>query len=111
MGAAAPPHGDDGDASGAAGAAAPQGSQAWKAWQGTVFTNAKAGMGKVDAAKVKQVVYEMSKDSPHFRNEERKQARFEACCCAPHCTACPAQGPGCFQACCALAARCRLRRA
>jgi len=46
MGAAAPPLEVDGGASGAA--AAPQGSQAWKAWQGTVFTNAKAGMGKVD---------------------------------------------------------------
>jgi hypothetical protein len=91
MGAAAPPLEVDGGASGAAAApAAPQGSQAWKAWQGTVFTNAKAGMGKVDAAKVKQVVYEMSKDSPHFRNEERKQARCEACRCAPHRTACPA---------------------
>ena len=49
---------------------------AWQAWQGTVFTNAKAGMQSVDAAKVKQVVYEMSKDSAHFRNEERKQVRF-----------------------------------
>ena len=27
----------------------------WQAWQGTVFTNAKAGMQSVDAAKVKQV--------------------------------------------------------
>ena len=41
----------------------------------TVFTNAKAGMDKVDKERVKQVVYEMSKDSPHFMEERRKQAR------------------------------------
>ena len=32
-----------------------------EAWHGTVFTNAKAGMAGVDAEKVKQIVYQMSK--------------------------------------------------
>lgn len=36
----------------------------------TVFTNAKAGMAGVDKEHVKRVVYEMSKDSPHFKNEQ-----------------------------------------
>lgn len=71
MGGGAPPLCAD------AAAPAPKEEQgAWQAWQGTVFTNAKAGMQSVDAAKVKQVVYEMSKDSAHFRNEERKQVRL-----------------------------------
>ena len=72
----------------------------------TVFTNAKAGMGGVDKEHVKRIVYEMSKveirmhsnvdnfhgmwrlqplqltvlilqDSPHFKNEQRKQAQTE----------------------------------
>lgn len=38
----------------------------------TVFTNSKAGMDDVDKEYVKGVVYRMSKDSPHFRNEQRK---------------------------------------
>jgi hypothetical protein len=42
----------------------------------TVFTNAKAGMDGVDKEKVKQVVYEMSKDSPHFHEEQRKQVQL-----------------------------------
>lgn len=53
----------------------PQGADgpAWKDYQ-TVFTNAKAGMDGVDKARVQQVVWEMSKDSAHFKNEQRKQA-------------------------------------
>ena len=43
----------------------------------TVFTNAKAGMDNADLAKVKQVVYEMSKDSAHFQNEQRKMQQTE----------------------------------
>jgi DNA polymerase kappa len=39
----------------------------------TVFTNVKAGMQGVDRDKVKQIVYEMSKDSAHFHEEQRKQ--------------------------------------
>ncbi|KAG2446814.1 hypothetical protein HYH02_008374 [Chlamydomonas schloesseri] len=46
---------------------------AWKDYQ-TVFTNAKAGMDGVDKARVQQIVWEMSKDSAHFKNEQRKQA-------------------------------------
>ena len=38
----------------------------------TVFTNAKAGMDDVDKDYVKRVVYEMSKDSNFFKNEQRK---------------------------------------
>eukprot|EP00873_Tetraselmis_striata_P034403 jgi/Tetstr1/454667/TSEL_041557.t1 len=45
---------------------------AWASYE-TVFTNAKAGMDGVDRDKVKQVVYEMSKDSAYFQNEQRKQ--------------------------------------
>ena len=41
------------------------------------FTNAKAGMEGVDKAKVQRVVYEMSKDSPHFANESRKEEAVE----------------------------------
>ncbi|KAK3242023.1 hypothetical protein CYMTET_48263 [Cymbomonas tetramitiformis] len=41
----------------------------------TVFTNAKAGMDGVDKDKVKQIVYEMSKGSAHFANEQRKEAQ------------------------------------
>jgi hypothetical protein len=43
----------------------------------TVFTNAKAGMEGVDKERVKRLVYEMSKDSPHFLNEQRKMAATE----------------------------------
>jgi DNA polymerase kappa len=38
----------------------------------TVFTNAKAGMEDVDKTYVKNVVFEMSKDSNFFKNEQRK---------------------------------------
>ena len=43
----------------------------------TVYTNAKAGMEDVDQEKVKQVVYEMSKDSAYFENESRKNLATE----------------------------------
>ena len=50
----------------------------------TVFTNAKAGMQGVDKEKVKQVVYEMSKDSPHFKEEQRKQVQRSHCAGVKH---------------------------
>jgi nucleotidyltransferase/DNA polymerase involved in DNA repair len=43
-----------------------------------VFTNAKAGMQSVDAARVQQVVYDMSKDSAFFQNSLRQNDRVEA---------------------------------
>lgn len=43
-----------------------------------VFTNAKAGMQAVDATRVQQVVYEMSKDSAFFQNSLRQNERVEA---------------------------------
>ncbi|KAJ0078279.1 hypothetical protein Patl1_37409 [Pistacia atlantica] len=45
----------------------------WQSYQ-TVYTNAKAGMDGVDKEKVQRVVYEMSKGSKYFENEERKEA-------------------------------------
>jgi hypothetical protein len=45
--------------------------------QTAVFTNAKAGMEGVNVDNVKRVVYEMSKDSAHFKNEQRKQEQTE----------------------------------
>ncbi|XP_038684740.1 DNA polymerase kappa isoform X2 [Tripterygium wilfordii] len=47
-----------------------------KPWQSyhTVYTNAKAGMDGVDKEKVQRIVYEMSKGSKYFENEERKEA-------------------------------------
>ncbi|KAK1439970.1 hypothetical protein QVD17_05795 [Tagetes erecta] len=45
----------------------------WESYH-TVFTNAKAGMDGVDKEKVQRVVYEMSKGSKFFENEERKEA-------------------------------------
>ncbi|KAI5080501.1 hypothetical protein GOP47_0003684 [Adiantum capillus-veneris] len=39
----------------------------------TVFTNAKAGMDGVDKEKVQRVVYEMSKGSKYFENEQRRE--------------------------------------
>ncbi|XP_044481514.1 DNA polymerase kappa-like isoform X1 [Mangifera indica] len=47
-----------------------------KPWQSyhTVYTNAKAGMDGVDKEKVQRVVYEMSKGSKYYENEERKEA-------------------------------------
>jgi DNA polymerase kappa len=41
----------------------------------TVFTNAKAGMEGVDKAHVARVVYEMSKGSAHFAEQQRRDAQ------------------------------------
>ncbi|KAF5759118.1 putative DNA-directed DNA polymerase [Helianthus annuus] len=48
-------------------------SRPWESYH-TVYTNAKAGMDGVDKEKVQRVVYEMSKGSKYFENEERKEA-------------------------------------
>ncbi|MCL7022537.1 hypothetical protein MKW94_030264 [Papaver nudicaule] len=45
----------------------------WQSYH-TVYTNAKAGMDGVDKEKVQKIVYEMSKGSKYFENEERKDA-------------------------------------
>lgn len=45
----------------------------WQSYH-TVFTNAKAGMDGVDKEKVQKVVYEMSKGSKYFENEQRREA-------------------------------------
>ncbi|KAL5706788.1 DNA-directed DNA polymerase [Ranunculus cassubicifolius] len=47
-------------------------SRPWQTYH-TVFTNAKAGMDGVDKEKVQRIVYEMSKGSKFFQNEERKE--------------------------------------
>ncbi|XP_056163568.1 DNA polymerase kappa isoform X1 [Syzygium oleosum] len=49
------------------------GARPWQSYH-TVYTNAKAGMEGVDKEKVQRVVYEMSKGSKYFENEERKEA-------------------------------------
>ncbi|CAH8255129.1 unnamed protein product, partial [Arabidopsis lyrata] len=48
-------------------------SRPWESYN-TFFTNAKAGMEGVDKEKVQRIVYEMSKGSKFFQNEERKEA-------------------------------------
>uniref|UniRef100_A0A803MC14 DNA polymerase kappa n=1 Tax=Chenopodium quinoa TaxID=63459 RepID=A0A803MC14_CHEQI len=48
-------------------------SKPWQSYQ-TVYTNAKAGMDGVEKEKVQRIVYEMSKGSKYFENEERKEA-------------------------------------
>ncbi|KAF6260719.1 hypothetical protein COO60DRAFT_856036 [Scenedesmus sp. NREL 46B-D3] len=58
------------------GAAASQ-QPSWQQYS-SVFTASKAGMQNVDKEKVKRVVFEMSKDSAHFKNEQRKQAQVDA---------------------------------
>ncbi|WJX54556.1 DNA-directed DNA polymerase [Trifolium repens] len=45
----------------------------WQSYN-TVYTTAKAGMEGVDKEKVQRIVYEMSKGSKYFQNEERKEA-------------------------------------
>lgn len=47
----------------------------------TVFTAAKAGMEDVDLDKVKKIVFEMSKDSKHHQNEQRKMKQLEERIC------------------------------
>ena len=49
----------------------------------TLFTHSKAGMDGVDKERVKRIVYEMSKDSPFFKEQERRDARV-----GEHITAC-----------------------
>ncbi|KAI7738077.1 hypothetical protein M8C21_010289 [Ambrosia artemisiifolia] len=49
------------------------GGRPWESYH-TVYTNAKAGMEGVDKEKVQRVVYEMSKGSKYFQNEQRKEA-------------------------------------
>ncbi|CAM6092197.1 unnamed protein product [Calypogeia fissa] len=46
---------------------------AWDSYD-TVFLNAKAGMDSVDKKMVQKVVYDMSKGSKYFNNEQRKEA-------------------------------------
>ncbi|KAL0422535.1 UNVERIFIED_CONTAM: DNA polymerase kappa [Sesamum latifolium] len=45
----------------------------WQSYN-TVYTIAKAGMEGVDKEKVQRIVYEMSKGSKYFENEEKKEA-------------------------------------
>ncbi|KAJ3674352.1 hypothetical protein LUZ60_004968 [Juncus effusus] len=45
----------------------------WQAYH-TVYTNAKAGMEGVDKEKVQRVIYEMSKGSKYFENEQKKES-------------------------------------
>ena len=42
-----------------------------------VYTNEKAGMAQVDKERVKKTIYDMSKDSEHFKNEQRKQRQLD----------------------------------
>ncbi|XP_078430343.1 DNA/RNA polymerases superfamily protein isoform X2 [Wolffia australiana] len=49
------------------------GDRPWESCH-TVYTNAKAGMDGVDKEKVQRVIYEMSKGSKYFENEQRKDA-------------------------------------
>ena len=62
-------------AAGAGAGAAATTSGAGGGWQdySSVFTAAKAGMAGVDRDRVKRITYELSKDSAHFREEQRKQ--------------------------------------
>lgn len=54
--------------------AAPATAPTWQSVN-TVFSNAKAGMQGVDKDKVKRVIYEMSKDSAHQHEQQRKEVR------------------------------------
>ncbi|XP_010247333.1 PREDICTED: DNA polymerase kappa isoform X3 [Nelumbo nucifera] len=49
-----------------------QGARPWLSYH-TVYTNAKAGMDGVDKEKVQRIIYETSKGSKYFENEERKE--------------------------------------
>eukprot|EP01083_Nonionella_stella_P126069 381396_1 len=42
-----------------------------------VYATAKAGMNEVDKAKIQQTIYEASKGSAYFQNEQRKAAQVE----------------------------------
>ncbi len=48
----------------------------WRSYS-SVFTNAKAGMDGVDRDRIKKIVFEASKNSPHYRNELRKEEQAE----------------------------------
>ena len=43
----------------------------------TLFTHHKAGMKDEDKEKIKKIVYEMSKDSPFFKEQERRDRVWE----------------------------------
>uniref|UniRef100_A0ACD6A5E2 Uncharacterized protein n=1 Tax=Avena sativa TaxID=4498 RepID=A0ACD6A5E2_AVESA len=49
------------------------GDRPWQSYH-TAYTNAKAGMEGVDKEKVQRVIYEMSKGSKYFENEQKKEA-------------------------------------
>ncbi|KAK1645821.1 hypothetical protein QYE76_063626 [Lolium multiflorum] len=49
------------------------GDRPWQSYR-TAYTNAKAGMEGVDKEKVQRVIYEMSKGSKYFENEQKKEA-------------------------------------
>uniref|UniRef100_A0A453HF41 DNA polymerase kappa n=1 Tax=Aegilops tauschii subsp. strangulata TaxID=200361 RepID=A0A453HF41_AEGTS len=49
------------------------GHRPWQSYH-TAYTNAKAGMEGVDREKVQKVIYEMSKGSKYFENEQKKEA-------------------------------------
>ncbi|EMS61094.1 Calcium-transporting ATPase 2, plasma membrane-type [Triticum urartu] len=49
------------------------GDRPWQSYH-TAYTNAKAGMEGVDKEKVQKVIYEMSKGSKYFENEQKKEA-------------------------------------
>lgn len=51
-------------------------AQPWQSYH-TVFTNAKAGMDGVDKEKVQKIVYEMSKGSKYFENEQRRETYIQ----------------------------------
>nr|CAD1841365.1 unnamed protein product [Ananas comosus var. bracteatus] len=53
--------------------ASSDGDRPWQSYH-TVYTNAKAGMEGVDKEKVQKIIYEMSKGSKYFENEQRKEA-------------------------------------
>uniref|UniRef100_A0ACD5WCF4 Uncharacterized protein n=1 Tax=Avena sativa TaxID=4498 RepID=A0ACD5WCF4_AVESA len=49
------------------------GDRPWQSYH-TAYTNAKAGTEGVDKEKVQRVIYEMSKGSKYFENEQKKEA-------------------------------------
>ncbi|KAJ1388355.1 UmuC domain [Sesbania bispinosa] len=61
--------GSEGESNGGGG----DGPRPWQSYH-TVYTIAKAGMEGVDKEKVQRIVYEMSKGSKYFQNEEKKEA-------------------------------------
>lgn len=71
---------EDAEARGASSGAAPTASQQTASDRrnaniaGGTFINAKAGMGSVDKTLVQDIVFEMSKGSAHYENEQRKAA-------------------------------------